>query len=189
MYGGGGCVNDPHLANTLTHRQIMEHVVQKRLPCATIYEDDFALVNNFKERLRKATRNLPPFDEIHLGYCPGGAKPQSPPKDQSTAPIIKYGWPGPCAHAYIISLQGAWFVSTNQRPVRNPADGVWDPRAMKGYPNDRSTLDHKHGALPGSYWYLHPMLSWQEVCLDRPDHPNCQLEHPNGLMMQGRSER
>eukprot|EP00930_Biecheleria_cincta_P059395 TRINITY_DN4513_c0_g1_i1.p1 TRINITY_DN4513_c0_g1~~TRINITY_DN4513_c0_g1_i1.p1 ORF type:complete len:717 (+),score=109.10 TRINITY_DN4513_c0_g1_i1:79-2229(+) len=182
IYGGGGCVNDPHLANTLTHRQIMEHVVQTKLPCATIYEDDFTLANNFKERFGKTTRNLPPFDEIQLGYCPSGGKPQSPPTDQSTAPIIKYGWPGPCAHAYIISLQGAWFFSTNHRPVRKPADGVWDPRAMKGYPNDRSTLDHKPGALPGSYWYLHPMLSWQEVCLDRPEHPNCQTEHPNGFM-------
>lgn len=159
-----GCYKNPSLANSLSHRLIYEHIVDNKLPCAVIFEDDFSLCDNFLEDFKRVTETLPPFDVIQLGYCPHGGKPSTPQVCGSNVKkklVLKYGWPGACAHAYILSYQGALFFGETHKPVRVPADGAWSPMHMKGHPAERTSLDKSPGALPGSYWHTYPMLSYQ----------------------------
>jgi len=159
-----GCYKNPSLANSLSHRLIYEHIIERKLPCAVIFEDDFSLCDNFLEYFKKATETLPPFDVIQLGYCPGGGKPTDTrvcPDHMKKEPVLKYGWPGACAHAYILSYQGALLFGETHKPVKVPADGAWSPLSMKGHPAARVSLDDSSGTLPGSYWYTTPMLAFQ----------------------------
>ncbi|CAE7332520.1 unnamed protein product [Symbiodinium natans] len=153
------CPCDPQSALALSHRRIYEAILAKRWPCATIFEDDVSLARNFSRRLEAVSASLPPFDTLQLGYCKSGKKVGVGPKDQTSLPILKYGWPGACLHAAVISLQGAALLAEVNTPLRTHADGAMDP---KHWPNHtRTFLDRKPGAVPGSYWYTEPMLAWQ----------------------------
>jgi hypothetical protein len=159
-------MNRPQSALTLSHRMIWEHIYNTRIPCATVFEDDASLAANFSQRFRESCSNLPPFDEVQLGYCPGGGKVKTAPKDTTSTPIVKYGWPGSCCHAYVVSMQGAYFFASVATNIGIPADGQWSPIHQKGKKAPgtkgwRSALDQAPGTLPGSYWYLSPMLAYQ----------------------------
>lgn len=152
------CPCNSQFALALSHRRIYEKILEERWPCATIFEDDFSLADNFFERFRKATVDLPPFDTLQLGHCLSGAKP-GPPGDQKSIPKIKYGWPGACLHATVVSMQGAYLLKAANTPVHVPADGAMarehQPAGLRGQ------LDSAPGTLQGSYWYTDPQLSWQ----------------------------
>eukprot|EP00931_Biecheleriopsis_adriatica_P102429 TRINITY_DN77406_c0_g1_i1.p1 TRINITY_DN77406_c0_g1~~TRINITY_DN77406_c0_g1_i1.p1 ORF type:complete len:409 (-),score=68.66 TRINITY_DN77406_c0_g1_i1:69-1274(-) len=161
-----GCKDNPQLANTLSHRMVYELVVKHNLPCAIIFEDDFALCPQFKGHLRNVTHRLPPFDFIQLGFCFAGGKRQSEgvcPHRHGIDPVLKYGWQGPCAHGYIISLQGAKFFATVNSPARVAADGAFDPRYMERHPGARNNINWKgkNPSLPGAYWGINPIIVYQ----------------------------
>ena len=130
--------------------------------CATIFEDDATLAENFTTRVESVIGSIPPFDAILWGYCPGGSKPRHGPKDQTSVPILRYGWPGSCTHAYTVSLQGALLLTQANMPVHTPSDGAMDHKHWK----DRTRLhgDRSGGSgsvFPASYWFATPQLSWQ----------------------------
>ncbi|CAE7032426.1 unnamed protein product [Symbiodinium sp. CCMP2456] len=151
------------MANSLSHRRIYETMLAEQWACATIFEDDATLAANFTTRIESVIDSIPPFDVILWGHCPGGGKPRHGPKDQSSVPILRYGWPGSCMHAYTVSLQGALMLTQANMPVHTPADG-----AMDGFHwhKDRTRLHIQRsgrggGDISGSYWFATPQLSWQ----------------------------
>ncbi|CAE7284344.1 unnamed protein product [Symbiodinium sp. CCMP2592] len=153
------CPCDPQSALALSHRRIYEAIIAERWPCATIFEDDVSLARNFSRRLEAVSNSLPAFDTLQLGYCKRGKKVSTGPDDQMSLPTLKYGWPGACLHAAIISFQGAALLAEVNTPLRTHADGAMDP---KHWPNQtRAFLDRKPGSVPGSYWYTEPILAWQ----------------------------
>eukprot|EP00439_Symbiodinium_sp_Y106_P031554 s1695_g3.t2 len=176
------CPCDPQSALALSHRRIYEAIIAARWPCATIFEDDVSLARNFSRRLEAVSNSLPAFDTLQLGYCKRGKKVSTGPDDQMlgvfsctssipslqllqgipiliSLPTLKYGWPGACLHAAIISFQGAALLAEVNTPLRTHADGAMDP---KHWPNQtRAFLDRKPGSVPGSYWYTEPVLAWQ----------------------------
>ncbi|CAJ1386170.1 unnamed protein product [Effrenium voratum] len=159
------CPCDPKKGCGLSHRRIYEMMMAEKWPCATIFEDDVTLAANFSTRLAALKDSIPPFDVILLGYCPGGSKPRRGPKDQSSIPTLKYGWPGACVHAYVVSLQGAKALTLANTPVKVPPDGAMD--GMHHWGNRlRLHIDRKPGVLTGSYWYIDPQMAWQGVEAD-----------------------
>eukprot|EP00931_Biecheleriopsis_adriatica_P101939 TRINITY_DN76987_c0_g1_i1.p1 TRINITY_DN76987_c0_g1~~TRINITY_DN76987_c0_g1_i1.p1 ORF type:complete len:327 (+),score=43.53 TRINITY_DN76987_c0_g1_i1:126-1106(+) len=163
------CPCDTQLALAMSHRRIYEKMLAERTPCATIFEDDVCLADGFRRRFYQATRNLPPFDILLIGYCGGGAK-SGVPRDMTSVPLVRYGWPGMCMHAYVISLQGAFFLRQTNSPIRHNADGNLDPRHQREligevphhrYPDARWQMENNKGDLPGSYWHFIPPMAWQ----------------------------
>ena len=133
--------------------------------CATIFEDDVTLAENFTTRIEAAIDSIPPFDVILWGFCPGGYKPRHAPKDQSSVPILSYGWPGSCVHAYTVSLSGALVLTQANTPVVVAPDGAMD--GMHWYKDKtRLHIDRSAGVITGSYWWVNPQLSWQGVEAD-----------------------
>eukprot|EP00439_Symbiodinium_sp_Y106_P023234 s47_g2.t2 len=162
------CPCDAKKGCALSHRRIYETMLAEQWACATIFEDDVTLAENFTSRIESAIDSIPPFDVILWGFCPGGAKPRHGPKDQSSVPILRYGWPGSCVHAYTVSLQGALMLTQANTPVQTPPDGAMD--GMHWF-RDRTMLhiDRSGGVITGSYWFATPQLSWQGVEADNLD--------------------
>ena len=114
------CPCDPKKGCALSHRRIYETMLAEQWACATIFEDDVTLAENFTARIEATIDSIPPFDVILWGFCPGGSKPRHGPKDQSSVPILRYGWPGSCVHAYTVSLSGALVMTQANTPVQVP---------------------------------------------------------------------
>eukprot|EP00434_Breviolum_minutum_P021127 symbB.v1.2.018640.t1/scaffold1496.1/size115469/4 len=148
----------------LSHREIYEMMLYEKWACATIFEDDVGLATNFSERVAATTDSLPPFDVILWGFCPGGTKPRHESKDLTSIPKVKYGWPGSCVHAYTVSLQGAYLLTSANTPVRYPPDGAMDGRHW--HKDLRPYIDKTPGKFTGSYWYVLPMMAYQGVEAD-----------------------
>ena len=159
------CPCDPKVGCGLSHRRIYETMLAEQWACATIFEDDVTLAENFTTRIEAAMDSIPPFDVILWGFCPGGYKPRHGPKDQSSVPILRYGWPGSCVHAYTVSLSGALVLTQANTPVRVPPDGAMD--GMHWFKDKtRLHIDRSGGIITGSYWFATPQLSWQGVEAD-----------------------
>lgn len=77
---------------------------------------------------------------------------------------LAYGWPGPCLHAYTISLQGAFTFTMAATPVRVPADGVMDGMHHWG-PKVRPHIDH--AARGRSYFKLFQRWNESKTRFDR----------------------
>jgi len=159
------CPCDPKVGCGLSHRRIYETMLAEQWACATIFEDDVTLADNFTTRIESAIDSIPPFDVILWGFCPGGYKPRHGPKDQSSVPILRYGWPGSCVHAYTVSLSGALVLTQANTPAVVPPDGAMD--GMHWYKDKtRLHVDRSGGVITGSYWFATPQLSWQGVEAD-----------------------
>mmetsp|Transcript_58105 Transcript_58105/g.136216 ORF Transcript_58105/g.136216 Transcript_58105/m.136216 type:complete len:337 (+) Transcript_58105:50-1060(+) len=160
------CPCDAKKGCGLSHRRIYETMLAEKWACATIFEDDVTLADNFAKRLQALvdSDSIPPFDTLQLGYCPGGSKMRHPPRDQ-TSVRLRYGWPGSCVHAYVVSLQGALMLTQANTPVAVPPDGAMD--GMHWH-KDRTRLrvDRSSGVITGSYWFVEPQMSWQGIEAD-----------------------
>eukprot|EP00933_Yihiella_yeosuensis_P006339 TRINITY_DN11102_c0_g1_i1.p1 TRINITY_DN11102_c0_g1~~TRINITY_DN11102_c0_g1_i1.p1 ORF type:complete len:262 (-),score=20.54 TRINITY_DN11102_c0_g1_i1:313-1098(-) len=139
-------------ALALSHRSIYEHIVQDRLPCALIFEDDVLLTRHFKHRLNKS--DFPNhFSVIKLDYCKH-VKREQPPVDQDSIPRIYIGQGGACTGGYVVSLLGAAFLKLANTPVWMNADGIMDPVHMQQTqvgPNLKDFL----------IYHFDPPLAWQ----------------------------
>eukprot|EP00434_Breviolum_minutum_P000676 symbB.v1.2.000592.t1/scaffold26.1/size418576/7 len=97
------CPCDARLANSMSHREIYETMLQ--------------------------LENCMEPDVILWGHCPRGIKPRQFEKDVGMRPLtLSYGHPGSCLHAYTVSLQGAFTLAQATSPVKVPADGAMDGR-------------------------------------------------------------
>ncbi|CAK9022718.1 unnamed protein product [Durusdinium trenchii] len=150
------------LVQALGHRKIYETILLEKWACATIFEDNVTLADDFVSRVTAitVTESIPPFDVILWGWCPG--KESSNLGDKSgkpQLPQLTYGQPGPCLFAYTVSLQGALLLSQANTPIKFKADealngAVWDPTV-------RPRVDKSRNRLGGSYWHVVPMMAFQ----------------------------
>ena len=130
--------SDGHVLR-LSHRKIYETLLYMKWACATIFEDNVRLVDDFLARLTSitVTDSIPPFDMIFWG----GNRSEK----ETKKPELTYGLPGenPGLFAYTVSLQGALFLLENGTS--------WDPIRSK----------EQRAGRAGSYWHVVPTMAFQ----------------------------
>ena len=148
-----------HLRQALTHRKIYETMLSSKWACATIFEDNVSLADDFASRVGAitVTESIPPFDVILWGWCPPPDMPEG--GDKSDKPLLRYGQPGPCLFAYTVSLQGALLLSKANTPIRFKADEALESKTWEA--NLRPRVDKSPKKLGGSYWHVLPMIAFK----------------------------
>lgn len=93
----------------LSHKKVLEIIVERGLPCACILEDDVHLASDFQSLLSNSPRFPRDADVIKLEIA--GPRPKlkfirvGPINARALAFIPDWGWPG--SAAYIVTLAGA----------------------------------------------------------------------------------
>lgn len=146
-----GRLEHHEFTQALSHRKIYETMLYMKWACATIFEDNVRLVDDFLTRLTSitVTDSIPPFDLIFWGSCNTTVEKEVP---HTKKPELTYGQPDPCLIAYTVSLQGALFL-LQAAPHSGEANGT----AWKVRPH----IDKSWKSMPGSYWHVVPSMAFQ----------------------------
>ncbi len=146
-----GRLENHEFTQALSHRKIYETMLYMKWACATIFEDNVRLVDDFLTRLTSitVTESIPPFDLILWGSCNTTVEKEVP---HTKKPELTYGQPDPCLVAYTVSLQGAFFL-LQAAPHSGEANGT----AWKVRPH----IDKSWKSMPGSYWHVVPIMAFQ----------------------------
>ena len=150
--GGAGCA--------LSHIRLWRHILSEKLGWTLILEDDAYFHPQFLQLFPHYWNRVPKDAKIvYLGYC----------GDYIGRDIVDTGGVI-CAHAYMISWEGAQYLLNNVTPMRNTLDG--------------SLCDHfKHRA--GSYIFNGDAV----VNGIRPhDHENIRGSQHGGIIYQNQGE-
>lgn len=136
------------------HRKIYETLLRMKWACATIFEDNVRLVDDFFARLTSitVTESIPPFDVIFWG-CNSVDKAIDSIDGQKQE--LAFGQPGPCLFAYTVSLQGA-FLLLQAMAMEGEAMNWTDENVRLIRPHIRSG-----GSMAGSFWHVVPMMAFQ----------------------------
>ena len=145
-----------HELQALSHRRIYETLLYMKWACATIFEDNVRLVDDFLPRLTSitVTDSIPPFDVIFWGG--------SVEKEVGKKPELTYGQPGgqgPCWFAYTVSLQGALLLlqatpTTQTTLAKGNATLYQNLRKLRPHVK---TSPHQ---MAGSYWHVVPIMAF-----------------------------
>ena len=140
-----------HELQALSHRRIYETLLYMKWACATIFEDNVRLVDDFLPRLTSITDSIPPFDVIFWGGSVEkvGKKPE-----------LTYGQPGgqgPCWFAYTVSLQGALLLlqATPATLAKGNDTSYQNLRKIRPHINKSPHL------MAGSYWTVVPTMAFK----------------------------
>lgn len=149
-------ISDGEAALSLSHQSIYKHLIDKKLACGLVFEDDTRLTANFASRLNSlAAKMTMPFDWIKLDWnCKYNGSPTGP-EDQSSMPHLEDG-DGQFASGYIVSAAGARLLIDANTPVWMDADGIMDPSHIKS----SLAANERPDSHPRVYHAV-PVLSWQ----------------------------
>eukprot|EP00747_Dinoflagellata_sp_TGD_P093884 gnl/TRDRNA2_/TRDRNA2_165907_c0_seq3.p1 gnl/TRDRNA2_/TRDRNA2_165907_c0~~gnl/TRDRNA2_/TRDRNA2_165907_c0_seq3.p1 ORF type:complete len:302 (+),score=14.05 gnl/TRDRNA2_/TRDRNA2_165907_c0_seq3:118-906(+) len=139
-------------ALALSHLGIYRHILDNRIRCALIFEDDVSLTNKFVERFQAALKQSGRYDLVKLEYCDYMSEPGGPP-DQQSVPAYVEGQGGACSGAYMVSEEGAALFLKANTPLWINSDRVFDPRHIMHTPAARY--------LPLRVFHFDPPLAWQ----------------------------
>lgn len=142
------------------HRKIYETLLRMKWACATIFEDNVRLVDDFFARLTSitVTESIPPFDVIFWGCNLSVDKAIDGQKQE-----LAFGQPGPCLFAYTVSLQGAFLLLQASMAIKAEGEEMnWtaaDQNVRLIRPRIRSSS--AFGGMVGSFWHVVPMMAFQ----------------------------
>lgn len=153
---GHAPMTDAEAALALSHQRIYKHIIDKKLACALVFEDDARLTANFASRVNSLrTKMTMPFDWIKLDWSNKYNGSPTGPEDQVSMPHLEDG-DGQFASGYIVSAAGARLLIDANTPVWMNADGIMDPSHIKS----SLAANERPDSQPRVYHAV-PVLSWQ----------------------------
>lgn len=153
---GHSAMTDGEAALALSHQRIYKHVIDKKLACALVFEDDARLTASFANRLSSLRAKLTmPFDWIKTDWNNKDNGSPTGPADQSSMPHLEDG-DGQFASGYIVSAAGARLLIDANTPLWMNADGIMDPTHLKS----SLAANERPNSQPRVY-HVVPELSWQ----------------------------
>eukprot|EP00747_Dinoflagellata_sp_TGD_P093877 gnl/TRDRNA2_/TRDRNA2_165907_c0_seq10.p1 gnl/TRDRNA2_/TRDRNA2_165907_c0~~gnl/TRDRNA2_/TRDRNA2_165907_c0_seq10.p1 ORF type:complete len:300 (+),score=14.89 gnl/TRDRNA2_/TRDRNA2_165907_c0_seq10:118-900(+) len=139
-------------ALALSHLGIYRHILDNRIRCALIFEDDVSLTNKFVERFQAALKHVPQYDLVKLEYCDYTRSARGP-LDQHSVPKVVKGQGHPCSAGYMVSEEGAALFLKANTPLWMNSDGNFDPAHIQYTSAGRY--------LPLRVFHFDPPLAWQ----------------------------